>query len=220
LKEESFQAKESVKRLSKLKAIIYSQKLAAKAHYTKTRTDVTELIKKFEVLAANADSAYHNMTDIKAELAPMQTLDKKLGAEKLIYQKNIKKYLKDAHKELVPGIYSKEIGNIDSLRKTIGRRIARINKSLRPTIGIRIAGINKMMSRIGLLTNAVTPGSVAKPVNTATHANKNMPANGNRAVKIKASFDAPEPVAATPENVKSAGKIILVVSKIFLLVFL
>jgi hypothetical protein len=181
---------------------------------------VTELIKKFEVLAANADFAYHNMTDIKAELAPVKTLDKKLGAEKLIYQKTIKKYLKNAHKELVPEIYSKEIGNINSMRKTIGRRTDRINKSLRPTIGTRIAGINKIMSRIGLLTNAEIPAPVAIPVNTATHTNINMPANGNRAVKIKASLDAPEPVAATPENVKSSGKIILVVSIIFLMVFL
>jgi hypothetical protein len=178
---------------------------------------VTEFIKKAEVLAANADSEYHKMTDIKAELARMQTLDKKLEAEKLKYQKTIKKYLKDAHKELVPGIYSKEIGKIDTLRRTIGRRTARINKSLRPTIGTRIAGINKIMSRVGLLTNAEIPPPVANPANTATHTNKNMPANGNQAVKIKASFDAPEP---TPEYVKSAGKIILDVSIIFLLVFL
>lgn len=191
MKYDTSQAKKSVKRLSKLKAKIYTQKLAAKAHYMKTRTDVTETIKKFEVLAAKAASAYHNITDIKGELARMQTLDKKLGAEKLKYQKTIKKYLKDAHKELVPGIYSKEIGNIDTLRRTIGRRIARVKKR---------------MGRLGLLTNTVTTGSVAKPVNTATHTNKNMPANGNQAVKKKASPVGPVPVAATPKNVKSAEK--------------
>ena len=142
------------------------------------------------MLAKNAAEAYNNMTDIKAELARMQTLDKKLGAEKLKYQQIIKKYLKDAHKELVPGIYSKEISNIDTFRRTIGRRIARIEKR---------------MGGLGQLTNAVTTGSVVKPVNMVTHANqsKNQPANGNGAVKKKASPVAPAPVAATPKNVKT-----------------